>query len=320
MRSPISDDEPHDPRVFLPNIEIYITNVCNLTCENCNRFNNYDFTGWQRWSDYEADYTEWAKKVRLQRIAIMGGEPLLNPTICDWVDGINRLWNRSVQVLTNGTRLNKVPGLYERMSAWQGYHPDIRNWIGVSLHNINDLDKCIAEIRKFLRGEIRCYEKHHNTPEENLTWGANYAFIDENGFRVHVWIYDSFYQAAVKRNPEGTFHLHNNDPEAAHKSCGFVMYNSHHFIKGKLYKCGPVGLFPEFDQQHKFDISDEDREIINSYRPLSAHEFDQRGPEFLKHITDVIPQCKFCPAGDDFKNSVKLYAVTKKTGSTSSFE
>ena len=31
--------------------EFYITNVCNLSCNGCNRFNNYKFRGFQRWED-----------------------------------------------------------------------------------------------------------------------------------------------------------------------------------------------------------------------------------------------------------------------------
>ena len=316
----IIDDDPTDPRAYLGNVEFYITNVCNLTCENCNRFNNYNFSGWQRWSDHEAEYTEWSKKLRLQRITILGGEPLLNPSICDWVDGINRLWDRSVQILTNGTRLNHVPELYNRMSKWQGEHPGIRNWIGISLHNLNDLEKCIAEVRKFLRGNITHYEQHQNTSENNLTWGADHAFIDENSMRVHIWIQDSFYPAAVNRTPAGKFGLYNNPPEMAHSHCGFARYNCHHFIRGKLYKCGPVALFPEFDQQFKFEISDDDRVLLNSYRPLSIQEFDERGADFLTHIGDVIPQCKFCPSAQNNLVNAKIYAVSKKSGSTSGYE
>lgn len=32
-------------------MEFYITNVCNLTCTGCNRFNNYKFKGFQRWTE-----------------------------------------------------------------------------------------------------------------------------------------------------------------------------------------------------------------------------------------------------------------------------
>ena len=81
-------------------------------------------------------------------------------------------------------------------------------------------------------------------------------------------------------------------------------------IKGKLYKCGPAALFPEFDQQHGFDISDEDRAILNSYRPLSPYEYSERAAEFLANIDNQLAMCKFCPESLDYKN--RLFAVSKK--------
>jgi hypothetical protein len=80
-------------------------------------------------------------------------------------------------------------------------------------------------------------------------------------------------------------------------------------IRGRLYKCGPAALFPEFDQQHRFDMSDADREILNSYRPLSPSEFPERGAEFLDTIDNQLAMCKFCPESLDYKN--RLFAVTK---------
>lgn len=316
----IEDGDRNDPRVFIPNVEFYITNVCNLTCKNCNRFNDHDFKGWQRWSDYESQYQQWANHVRLQRITILGGEPLLNPDVCDWIDGINLLWGKSVQVLTNGTRLNHVPGLYNRMAKFRDPKlPWVRNWIGVSLHNEKDRDRCFSEIEKFLQGPTQYYRSSDAyNADQSYTWGADHAFVDSNGMRVHVWEYDSFYRSAVQKNHQGKFILFDNDPVQAHQVCGFAQFKCYHFIRAKLYKCGPVALFSEFDQQHTFDISEQDRRLLNSYQALSPDEFDTRGQEFLSHIDDVIPQCKFCPTFADQRNE-KIYAVNKKAGSVGQF-
>ena len=53
----------NDSRYVLDKVEFYITNVCNLNCDQCNRFNDYKFAGWQRWSDYEAIHQRWAELV-----------------------------------------------------------------------------------------------------------------------------------------------------------------------------------------------------------------------------------------------------------------
>lgn len=312
----IPDEDPCDLRLFIPNVEFYITNVCNLTCTDCNRFNNHDFRGWQRWSDYSDQYSKWAQHVRLQRITILGGEPLLNPSLLDWIDGINNLWHKPVQILTNGTRLNHVPGLYEKLL---GPGPDptcpwAPNWIGVSLHNRNDLQRCFDEIRQFLCGEIKYYDR--DSEHINLG-GAAHSFVDSNNVRINVWEYDSFYTSAVQKNSRGLFTLHNSDPVRAHSGCGFVMYKCYHFIRGKLYKCGPVALWPEFDQQHRFDITDEERIIMNSYQPLTVDNVESHGREFMSHIDDVIPQCRFCPV--EFEQKI-LMAVSKKPNSVSAYD
>ena len=321
MRS-IPDEDPADPRIFVPNIEFYITNVCNLTCRDCNRFNNYDFRGWQSWADHADLYEIWAQHIRLQRITIMGGEPLLNPTLPDWVEGINRLWGRRVQILTNGTRLNQVPGLYDRLVAFCEEGDFYRkNWIGVSIHNPEYREKYFDEIRKFLKGTITYHHADDLDNHNNChTWGATHAFVDANGMRVHVWEYTSFYPSAVHANAQGHLTLYNNDPEQAHKGCGFAMFKCYHFIRAKIYKCGPVALLPEFDQQHHLDITDSDRLILNSYKPLTVDTVADHGKQFFDRIDLPISQCKFCPVFTTHDVNQDLFARNKKPHSQGPFD
>ena len=318
----IVDDHPEDPRSLVSNIEFYITNVCNLNCVNCNRFNNHDFSGYQKWSDYKEIYAQWSRHIRLQRVTLLGGEPLLNPTILDWIDGVNEVWNKPVQILTNGTRLNRVAGLYDRVvKRLDPANPGIKNWLGVSLHNQHDRERCFDEVKKFLHGDIKYY--HHTDPlnfDNSMTFGATHAFVDSNNVRIPIWEYDSFYRAAVHLNHSGKFTLYNNDPVQAHGTCGFAMFKCYHFIRGALYKCGPVALFPEFDAQHHLDITDQDRQLLNSYTPLQVHEFADRGSKFLGELDQAIPQCKFCPVSIQGEENSVVFATLKKTGSTSGFE
>src|SRR5210317_1243131 len=141
-----------DERACIPKVEFYINNTCNLTCNNCNRFNNHHFVGHQKWSDYEQDIVQWSKNIKINQIVIMGGEPLLNPTLIDWIKGLNSLWHQSVQILSNGTHLNKVKGLYDLLT-YQIAPNSGRNWIGISWHNTSD-NSMLEEIHKFLQGHI----------------------------------------------------------------------------------------------------------------------------------------------------------------------
>jgi organic radical activating enzyme len=299
-------------------LEFYINNTCNLTCTNCNRFNNLDFRGWQRWSDYEQDYIEWAKYIEPQRIVILGGEPFLNPTLKQWVSGLNLAFDKPVQVLTNGTRFAANSEFYDFIvDSPLSFRPK-RNWIGVSVHNLRDLEKYIRDIRKFLKHPIK----------ETIGIDADHTFVDSNGLSIRVWVQDQFYQASIKQQPvqwvngnpvPGKYTLHDNDPFFAHQACGFAQWKNYHMIRGKLYKCGPVALMPEFDQQHGLDISEEDRELLHSYRPLSAWDYPTSGEQFFAELDNQLPQCKFCPTLEQMKTE-QIFAVQKKKNSTTSLD
>jgi organic radical activating enzyme len=291
----------------IPNkVDVYITNVCNLTCQNCNRFNNFNFRGWQRWSDYEDEYQQWGQLVKITAPTIMGGEPFLNPTLKDWVRGINRIFGVEVQILTNGTRFRHVPGLYDALLSDVSIQQ--HNHIGVSLHNPDQFETLKEDIRYFLQAPAMIFPKGH---EEN-TWGSDYQFVDSNNVVVNVYTVDTFHSAAIthswKNSTQSVFALHNSDPFFAHQNCAFATFKSYHFIRGKFYKCAPVALMPEFDQQHTLDISDSDRTLLNSYQPLSVDNFENYHEEFFSNLDQPIAQCKFCPEKYKFQ---KIFPVTK---------
>jgi len=292
---------PNNARTVFNKIEVYVTNVCNLTCDQCNRFNNFDFKGWQKWSDHAEQYQQWAELIDLKAITIMGGEPLLNPTIVEWIHGLNDAFGIEVQVLTNGTRLNQVKGLYDAI-AHATPQNGIKNSIAVSLHNMADLEQLQADIHEFLQGPVK-----QNTHRPEL-WKADYQYSDINGVYINVYFQNSFDTSTVQVNQEGRYVLFNNDPAIAHGACNYVRFKSYHFIRGKLYKCGPAALLPEFDLQHKFDISDSDRELLNSYKPLTVDNFAEYKDEFLENLNNPIAQCKFCPT---HKKNVVIAPVRK---------
>ena len=291
----------------IPNkVDFYITNVCNLTCQRCNRFNNFDFKGWQDWKDYRETYEQWSKLVSLRAITIMGGEPFLNPTLIDWVTGLNDLFSIDVQVLTNGTRFLQAKAVYETM-LYKSPISNMQNHIGVSLHIPEDFEQVRADIHEFLKGDVTEFSKDQNS------WGADWQFKDSNGVMINVYTVDKFAGAAIIPKPEGGYTLHDSDPEEAHSTCAFANWKSYHFIRGKFYKCGPSALLPEFDDQFCLDITDNDRELLHAYTPLTVDNYAEYHEEFFTNLDNPIAQCKFCPANHQMQ---KIYPIRK--GSKSS--
>jgi hypothetical protein len=100
-------------------------------------------------------------------------------------------------------------------------------------------------------------------------------FIDKNEVSIPVWIENNFTKSAVISLQNNKKTLHQSDPVDAHNACIFANNKNYHFIKGKFYKCGPVALFPEFDQQLKLELNPDDRSLINGYQPLTTENYEQ---------------------------------------------
>lgn len=277
-------------------VEFYITNVCNLTCDNCNRFNNFNFKGYQRWADYAETYQRWSKLIELKSIVLMGGEPLLNPTVKEWTSGLADIFDCDVQILTNGWQLTRVPELYEVI---QSYADRPKNFVHlqVSLHNLNHFEHLRQQIAEFLQGPLKEWGTclGQDAPPFHRNYRAFYTAQDVNGVQVNMHVDNNFYTAAVQRSADGQYHVHNSDPQVAHSGCGFVKYKSYHFIEGKIYKCGPAALMPEFDRQNGLVLTDKQRQVMHSYQPFTVDQVENLGPNILHSIDDPVPQCTFCP-------------------------
>ena len=275
-------------------VEFYITNVCNLTCEGCNRFNNYKFKGFQRWDEYEPIYKQWSQEIELANIAILGGEPLLNPDFFKWLQGINQLWPTStVEIVTNGYRLDTIKGLYDYLLE----HPNV--WLNIGIHNKSKKKFIFEKIQSFLKEPLKYEFDSSNKYQEHL------YITDANGVNIKVEYNWWFHQGALIHDGD-IFNLHSSNVEKAHNNCH--MKTCHHFIEGKLYKCGVVALLPKFFDQYPNNLSNSDKELMLSYKPLAINNTSKEKISFIKNLENSIPQCKFCP---EYYNGKQIYAIEK---------
>jgi organic radical activating enzyme len=267
----------------LKEVEVYITNVCNLACPGCNRFNNYKFKGWQRWSGYEPIYREWAKQITFDRIGILGGEPLLNPDIMLWIEGLRSLWPSSrINIITNAYRLNQVKGLYEYLLAHKKVH------LKVGIHNKKHRPFVLGEIEKFLTAPFTYKFDTENYYDQKL------YITDVNNISILVEYNWWFHQGSLIPLPDTPgFTLYNSDVKKAHDNCS--MKYCHTFHHGELYKCGVVALLPEFGEQHTIKLEPEDATLMHGYRPLQATDDMETKEKFINNLPNSIDQCKFCP-------------------------
>lgn len=280
-------------KLFIDYVEFYITHVCNLACNGCNRFNDRKLNGWQKWSDYEPIYRHWGNELDIQRATIMGGEPLLNVTLYDWLDGLTEIWPQTqIAIASNGFFLPQNKKLY--------YYLFTKNInLNISLHNKMHKKQILDNVENFLEHPLTY--NFDNTPYRNRL-----TIIDNNKIKIKIEYNWWFHQGAIIQN-EGYETLHTSDPLKAHKNCHSK--TCHHFDKGKLYKCGPASLFPQYDEQRPLKLSPEDRQLMQSVKSLSITDSESVKKDFLGTLKDPIPQCKFCP---EVYHGQEIFAEEKK--------
>lgn len=321
--------------------EFYITNVCNLSCSECNRFNNLSFSGHFKWESYKKEYTEWAKKIIIYNCGIVGGEPFLNPDIKNWIVGLAELWPDTViNLLTNGTKIDRFPDLYDLMkqypgrivvvaavhetAEWDTMKNSFLSWLDqpyIPLFVYDTIKWKYDYIQAMPPGAPRCENPlmfnslDDAQQQEILSFGMdpkdyildkNYVknfWIDKNGVAVQINLVDKFYKSALSIS-NNKLHFFDNDPDLAMEACAFKPCP--HFFEGKLHKCGPVGLFSKFSQQFEMNISESDRVLMDSYRPAEHSWSESEINDFLDNQKNAvsIPQCKFCPTKSDRKMTV----------------
>ena len=248
---------------FAPVLEIYITNECNLTCSNCNRYNNYDFTGHYYWKDQEELLTAWSKRITSPLITLIGGEPSLHPGLTEWITGVKKLWPSSdIMVQTNG--IKKVGGLTApwlrktKVPEHEDFWGDPTIGIGVAVHDI-----------KFYKPFSRKFDA---SPQFDATEFTECAIVDK---QTH-------------------FEVHDSDPDLAYGAC--TMKISHTLFKGLLHKCPMVAVMPEFRKQYDVRLPLRQKELLHSYMPLHPDCADEDIQRFIENRDHSIPQCNLCPA------------------------
>ena len=318
--------------IHLPYVEFNITNVCNLNCPDCVTYNNFAFRGHSAWQDWAETYERWSRFLRIDRLAVVGGEPMLNPDFEIWTRNLSRLWPEArMQILTNGTQISRWPDLRQLLI-------DCRATVKISAHGHNNRAKLLAKLATVLTSDATVtYEINDH---ELRSWQTSYNRIrdqswprcdDPRDFHelpeiiqrecreihdldAHAWLRrswrqtwhdgvitvfvdltDSFLPAAIRRDTQrGTWTLHDSDPDKSIEVCCGRWVPT--FVNGKLHKCSTVALLPEFLKQFELDISTSDRELISAYQPAVAHHDQEQIARFVDDLVqgNSIAQCKFC--------------------------
>lgn len=270
-------------------VQYYINNTCNLSCNNCASFNNFDFKNYYKWQDYKEKSSKWPKYILPGRVSILGGEPFLNPDFLSWAEGIRSAWedHENLTIVTNGTLFSKKKYInYVKRALELNFKFEI------SIHHENYYDDSLENFKKILEMlDIEFYESF--TLDEAYTQQNDLRIIHNKKTDVPIAFFLKAYDfenIGIQSSTE-IIKFYQNDMFKAHEVCG--ANQCHYIVEGKLYKCVLTGVGKIFSQQYNIDPNS--AEIISSYNGCDPDDDENQIKNFILKIKDPIVQCALCP-------------------------
>ena len=265
---------------FIPIIEINVADACNFACVGCTNYSDYQVSGLAKWEDVKADFVKWKQRVDFGTISFIGGEPLLNPKIREFITGARELFPDSlIQLTTNGYLLSRNIDILDVLDSVNGA------LLKISVHRPHD--EWFADLRQ----EIEEYFNWHIDPEhQHPVWFKNERYLN-------LW-----YERTPRfvKTFKGSFDNmlpYNSDPaKAFNETC------SQKFCPvlrdGKLYKCSSTS------ELHRV-LTDWNRTEVPEWQPylntgLDFSCSDEELNEWVGNYGKPGWQCRMCPTGDDY--------------------
>jgi len=260
-------------KILVHTAQWYITHTCNISCNHCLSYNNYNIKGHDNFKENLIYAKEWAKKIIIKDFTIVGGEVFTHNNLNQWVFGLREIFPdiENFKVLTNGTVLSKYADSFDK---W--FEKNII--IEISFKREEDYNDLYEILKRYKNVE----RKIHFMYDEAIYINGKLCFLVE--------YCDSHMQWGIKEYKEGFYEFYNSNSEEAHKSCW--QKDCHYFYKGNLYKCGTIVGAQEFVKN--FPVKEHIKSRINGYAPLKYDHPDLL--EQIKSLNNHIPQCSLCPS------------------------
>ena len=268
----------------LPFVETMITQACNLSCHGCTNYSDINHHGYVPWEQGKAQIASWLERIDIPDFGIMGGEPLLNPQVRDWINGTRELMpTAQIRFTTNGLLLEKNLDIVELLH-------NIGNCVfKITVHQHNT---ALEEIIQHL------YSKYN---WKTITEYGVTRFKTSNNFRLHIKRPELFYK--TYQGLYSNMLPHNNDPVEAFGAC--IQQTCPLLYKGKIYKCSTSGLLEE--TLYKFNNPNYEhwKEFIPSGVSPDCTEIELQ--KFLEDFNRPNRICKMCPTNKDSQSILNHY-------------
>ena len=243
-------------------IELHVAHTCNLTCESCSHYSNHAHKGILDLAQAEDWMRAWSKRITLDELNLLGGEPTMNPRLSEFVVLARKYWPAThIRIITNGFFLHRHPALPSTLEA------DGNASLALSVHH-NDptyLERLGPAIDL-----LAAWQRDHGTIVETRQ-------SDEGWTRRYLG------------SGAGMLPFEDGRPRQSWEICPARYCKQLH--DGKLWKCPPLAYLNL--QKAKYDLSPRWDPYLQ-YAPLDPTCTDQELDEFLQREDEQA--CSMCSA------------------------
>ena len=269
--------------IFLPEakpilefLQIMVIRGCNLSCSGCTTFSDLQHSGYVQWNTGKQWLKPWIDRLEIKAVGIMGGEPLMNPQINDWLLGIRKEFPLAqIRFVTNGLLLHKHWDIVNLLDSLGN------SVLKISYHiNDNRLDTVIDRI----------FKSRKWSPINE--WGID-RWYSESGFRFQISKPTRFLKTF--RGDFENMLPHENLPQEAFKIC--VQKKCPLLYQGKIYKCATSALTPEL--LNRMGKPNYTQWLPYLHAGLDPNCTDQDLMRFIENFGKPLSSCRQCPSLSD---------------------
>jgi sulfatase maturation enzyme AslB (radical SAM superfamily) len=256
----------------LPFLETMITQSCNLSCHGCTNYSDLSHSGYVPWAQGQAQIGPWLEKLEIPDFGLIGGEPLINPELQQWILGVRTLLPRSqIRLTTNGLLLHKHPDLLPLLG-------EIGNCVfKITVHVDN------VRLEDTIKKIFSSYQWEPVTEFGITRWRTN------NNLRLQINRPDTFLKTYL--NSYIDMAPHHSVPEQAFSAC--IQKNCPLLYQGKIYKCSTSALL--LDTLNRFHRPNWDQWVPYLEEGIGPDSPDNLLQNFIENFGKHHAQCAQCP-------------------------
>lgn len=275
--------------ITVPHLEWHVSHACNLSCESCTHFANHNHNQIISKETLKKWYSLWNKKISPKRMAILGGEPLLNKEICDIIYLTKEMWTQpsdsNYWITTNGLLLENYPELPIALR-------ETKCMVMISIHGDKN-SKSYYKKFKTISSLLYDWDKRYNIKLVDCKNDDEFKRLQPTDDKTYVIYRDMTEDWSRSYNGFGMNSLpfEDKNPEMSWNNCVagnecFQLYNEN------IFKCSMTAYLNLQKQKYGDNLSSKWNPYLE-YVPLKPNSSDEDIIEFFNRKSESI--CGMCP-------------------------